>query len=181
MNTVTMYQLPKYRSAGFTLIEVLIAILVLAIGLLGLAAMQGAGLKYNTDAYQRTQATVLAYDIVDRMRANKTAALKPGSPYIVTASNAASKMTASKDCDVADGTSIECSETELAAWDVATWLTALDDSMSVDWDNNPPTIARTSNQFTITIRWRQRTAVDKEDADTELDWVVKQQQWVVKI
>ena len=51
--------------------EVLIALLVLAIGLLGLAALQGQGLRFNHDAYVRTQATVMAYDIVDRMRLNR--------------------------------------------------------------------------------------------------------------
>jgi type IV pilus assembly protein PilV len=59
------------RSRGFSLMEVLVALLVLAIGLLGLAALQAQGLRYNHDAYVRSQATSLAYDIIDRMRANR--------------------------------------------------------------------------------------------------------------
>lgn len=55
---------------GFTLIEVLVTLVVLAIGLLGLAGLQTTSLKHNNNAYQRTQATFLAYDILDRMRAN---------------------------------------------------------------------------------------------------------------
>jgi type IV pilus assembly protein PilV len=51
--------------------EVLVAILILAIGLLGLAALQARGLKYNHDAYARTQATYLAYEIIDLLRANE--------------------------------------------------------------------------------------------------------------
>jgi type IV pilus assembly protein PilV len=58
---------------GFTLLEVLIALLVLAIGLLGLAALQTTGLRSNTMATQRTHATQLTYDISDRMRANMAA------------------------------------------------------------------------------------------------------------
>jgi type IV pilus assembly protein PilV len=55
---------------GFTLLEVLIALLVLSIGLLGLAALQTTGLRSNTMANMRTLATDAAYDITDRMRAN---------------------------------------------------------------------------------------------------------------
>jgi len=61
---------PGKRESGFTLLEVLIALLVLAIGLLGLAALQTTGLRSNQMATSRTHATQLAYDITDRMRAN---------------------------------------------------------------------------------------------------------------
>jgi len=60
----------KRTMRGFTLIEVLVTLVVLAIGLLGLAGLQTTSLKHNNNAYQRTQATFLAYDILDRMRAN---------------------------------------------------------------------------------------------------------------
>ena len=63
---------PHRRDGGFSLVEVLVALLVLAIGLLGLAALQAQGMRFNHDAYVRTQATNLAYDIVDRMRVNNT-------------------------------------------------------------------------------------------------------------
>jgi type IV pilus assembly protein PilV len=55
---------------GVTLLEVLITIVVLSIGLLGYAGLQTMSLKNNTSAFQRTQATLLTYDIVDRIRAN---------------------------------------------------------------------------------------------------------------
>jgi type IV pilus assembly protein PilV len=58
------------RALGFTLVEVLVAVLVLAIGLLGLAGLQVTGLRNNQSAYHRSLATQLAYDISDRMRAN---------------------------------------------------------------------------------------------------------------
>ncbi len=59
------------RSAGFTLIEILVAMVVLAIGMLGVAAMQFRGLQYSHDAYIRSQISVLAYGMADRMRLNK--------------------------------------------------------------------------------------------------------------
>ncbi len=58
------------KQSGFSLLEVLIALLVLSIGLLGLAALQTTGLRSNEMASMRTTATQLAYDISDRMRAN---------------------------------------------------------------------------------------------------------------
>jgi type IV pilus assembly protein PilV len=72
----------------------LIALLVLSFGLLGMAGLQTHSLRNNTSAYQRSQATALAYDVVDRMRANRMLAVgaEPGkrptttyaSPYNLT-------------------------------------------------------------------------------------------------
>lgn len=66
----TVKTLPLKQQRGFTLLEVLIALLVLSIGLLGLAALQTVGLRSNQMATMRTQATWVAYEITDRIRAN---------------------------------------------------------------------------------------------------------------
>jgi type IV pilus assembly protein PilV len=66
-------QLPDHGDnimRGFTLIEVLIAMLIVAIGVLGITALQFKGLQYNQNASFRTQVSVLAYDISERMRTN---------------------------------------------------------------------------------------------------------------
>lgn len=60
------------------MLEVLVAIVVLSIGLLGLAGLMASSLKNSHSAYQRTQATWLAYDALDRMRANRQVALAGG-------------------------------------------------------------------------------------------------------
>jgi len=57
-------------SAGFSLIEVLVAVLILSIGLLGLAGLQAASVRNTNSSYLRSQAVTLAGDITDRMRAN---------------------------------------------------------------------------------------------------------------
>ena len=62
------------KQTGFSLVEVLISLIILAIGLLGLSALQLTALQRNTAAYNRSIATTLAYEIADRMRANKTVA-----------------------------------------------------------------------------------------------------------
>lgn len=61
---------PGGKVAGFTLLEVLVAVVVLSIGLLGLASLQVNGLRFSHSAYLRSQATALAYELADRMRAN---------------------------------------------------------------------------------------------------------------
>jgi type IV pilus assembly protein PilV len=56
---------------GFTMLEVLIAIVVLSFGLLGVASLQMLGLKNNQSSLFTSQASALAYDMIDRMRVNR--------------------------------------------------------------------------------------------------------------
>lgn len=63
------------QQAGFTLIEVMVAFLITAIGLLGLASMQSRGLQVTQNAYFRTQAAFLAMDMAERMRTNRVEAI----------------------------------------------------------------------------------------------------------
>ena len=57
-------------AAGVTLIEVMVALIILTVGLLGVTALHGLGVKYGNRSYFRSQAVNQAYDILDRMRAN---------------------------------------------------------------------------------------------------------------
>jgi type IV pilus assembly protein PilV len=59
-----------FRQNGVSLIEVLVAVVVLSIGLLGLAGLQAGGMRVGQSSFHRSQASQLAYDIADRMRAN---------------------------------------------------------------------------------------------------------------
>ena len=68
------YSPKKGTQRGVSLIEILIAVLVLAVGLLGVAALQANALKTNQSAVARSQATMLGYLILDAMRANRDAA-----------------------------------------------------------------------------------------------------------
>ncbi|KTB82451.1 type IV pilus modification protein PilV [Pseudomonas syringae] len=60
----------RHRQAGMTLIEVLVSVLILAIGLLGAAAIQLNALKYTDSSTMSSQASFIAYDMMDRIRAN---------------------------------------------------------------------------------------------------------------
>lgn len=63
----------KKGNQGFSLIEALVTVVLLAISLLGLASLQGQALSLNTDAYARSQASILAADIIERIRSNPAA------------------------------------------------------------------------------------------------------------
>ena len=56
---------------GFTMVEMLVALVCLSIGLLGVAALQMTGIQSNLSSSWRSQATYLSYDILDRIRANR--------------------------------------------------------------------------------------------------------------
>ncbi|MBB6091846.1 type IV pilus assembly protein PilV [Povalibacter uvarum] len=62
------------RSRGFSLIEVMVSVGVLSVALLGTAGLMASSLRNTNTAYYRSQATILADDILDRMRANINAA-----------------------------------------------------------------------------------------------------------
>ena len=61
------------RQKGASLVEVMVAFLILSVGLLGLAMLQAKSLRLNTDAYMRSQATLIAQELIENMRANPTA------------------------------------------------------------------------------------------------------------
>jgi len=103
------------HTRGFTLLEVLIAVLILAIGLLGLAKLQVLGLHANQSANLRTEATLLAYDIADRMRANRAAYRDASGHYIDLPGG-----TTSKQCAY-NGSVQDCTSTEMAQFDLAAW------------------------------------------------------------
>ncbi|HMM53798.1 MAG TPA: type IV pilus modification protein PilV [Candidatus Desulfobacillus sp.] len=71
------------RQAGFSMIEVLIALLIFAFGILGMVGLQASSIRYQTDAGYRSEASVIAEEAVARIwvdRANLTGHLTAGTP-----------------------------------------------------------------------------------------------------
>jgi type IV pilus assembly protein PilV len=97
------------RAAGFSMVEVLVSVVILSVGLLGTAGLMSASLRNTNTAYYRSQATVFADDILDRMRAN-VAAARNG------------------DYDVA-GDECPGPSMSLALWDCTEWTTALAEAL----------------------------------------------------
>ncbi len=129
---------PLRRASGFTLIEILVALLVLAIGLLGIAAMQLRGLQYSHDAYLRSQISVLAYDMADRMRLNRTAAASYAGTYTVP-------TTAPTGCAMA---------TVSAANDLTCWRRQVYDAMPPG--STADIVAEVGGEYTVDLAWTDR-------------------------
>jgi len=85
---------------GFGLIEVLVSMLLLGIGILGMLGLQLNAMKFNQTAAYRTQATFLAYDIADRMRANAPQAI--AGSYNIGMTSAAPSGASIADTDLRD-------------------------------------------------------------------------------
>jgi type IV pilus modification protein PilV len=100
--------------SGFSLMELLIATVVLSIGILAVAGLQLKALRQNNGNYVRAQAILLAYDISDRIRANQIGALNGDYQKAVTDTGT------DNTCDANT-----CSTNQLAAWDIFSWETEL--------------------------------------------------------
>jgi type IV pilus assembly protein PilV len=119
------------RTRGFSLIEVLVTLVVLAIGLLSLAALQLATLRNNNSALTRSEATTLVYDILDRMRANRMPAIQGDYDIVMTA-------------DAPAGS-------DIASRDLRAWLNALSENLP----SGDGAIAIVGRQATVTVQWSE--------------------------
>jgi type IV pilus assembly protein PilV len=133
---------------GFSLIEVLVALVVLSVGMIGMAAMYGQGLSAGRTAQFRTQAVNLVADMADRIRSNNQG---------LTAYEGAA---ADHDCDPQSGGPVPCSPAEMAAHDLFVWDTQVanllpngDWSIEVDEAALPP-------EYTISVTWDEVVSAD---------------------
>jgi len=74
----------RTKQSGFTLIEAMVAVMILSVGMIGLAYLQATGMRLNTTSYTRTQAAVLAGDLMDRMRSHGIVAASTIQDYEIT-------------------------------------------------------------------------------------------------
>jgi type IV pilus assembly protein PilV len=107
MPTISLPSRSAARTRGFTMIEMLVALVVLSIGMLGVAGLFVVSLRSGSSAVSRMQAVNLASDIADRIRANRRA----GDGY--TAAGADNKCTGAG--------AVVCTPALLAADDVFRW------------------------------------------------------------
>jgi len=137
------------QQRGATLIEVMVAMIVLAIGILGIAALQVTSVQANYSSYYRSQATLMAADITDRMRANRALAI--AGNYAIATAPASST-----------GNSVTGSQAEK---DKAQWLNQLAASLP---EGTGSIVKDGNNVFTVTIQWNDaRGRIDRKSSEVQ--------------
>ncbi|GAC1620885.1 MAG: type IV pilus modification protein PilV [Nevskia sp.] len=113
------------RLAGFSLLEVMITVFVVAVGLLSVAGLQALSKKSNFDAVQRTVAAALAQDLIERIRANPS----QGLAYVTQTAGGISETRApaapAVDCSTATAAGTVCTPAQVVAFDLYQWSRAL--------------------------------------------------------
>jgi type IV pilus assembly protein PilV len=115
---------PRASQAGVSLVDVLVALLVVSLGLLAMAGLLGTTSRFSKTGEFRSTASLLAQDITDRLRANLSGA-RDGRYNLVTSELASARPDSAAACAVADA----CTPAELAAIDLAEWQATLYNSL----------------------------------------------------
>lgn len=129
------------RQTGLTLIEVMVAVVVFSLGIVGLALMQMQGMHFSKDSNSRTQATILARDLADKMRANNEAA--SDGDYVLAASATAPTT------NTCSGGS-PCTPAQIAQNDMADWLTRITSELPVGAGE---VVSLGFDQYAIRVFW----------------------------
>lgn len=144
----------KPNQHGFTMLEVLIALFVLSVGLLGLAGLQAQSLQFNYSAYQRSQATFLAYDIIDRMRANRDEALLGSYDLTLPATPP------SANCQLV---ALPCTTSVMADFDLSQWIADIENRLAEGDGAVALNDVNGRGQVIVTITWLDNRTLAESD------------------
>jgi type IV pilus assembly protein PilV len=151
----------KPGQAGFSLIEVLVALLILSIGVVGVAGVQLSSIKFNQVSQQRSIASQHAISIAERMRANLTAVRPPANDYIFNFPYASIPAERAKLAAISCTTASPCTATQVAKRNLREWLDQLDASLPNGRGTitqNPPPLGVTpvGRPYVVTVMWEEK-------------------------
>ncbi len=132
------------NSKGFSLVEVMVAMVIFSIGLLGLAGLQSLGISNNQTAFLRTAAMQQASNMADRMRDN-IAGVDAGDYDAITLASMPT-LGSFTNC-----LSNSCTTSELAAFDEFEWNT----NNANQLPSGRGSVQRVGNQFVICVMWNE--------------------------
>ena len=160
---------------GFTLVEVLVAVFVMTVGLLGIAALQITSKQTNFEALQRMTASQLAQEMLERIRAN------PGQLTVYTNNGASRKFDAQPQSAPCSGEEVTCLASQIAEFDlyeIARAMSGITEQAPAAADASTPTgglvapwlciegPAVAPGKVTVAVAWRGATALGSTPADT---------------
>ena len=171
MNTNTCRAKIDRRQAGLTLIEVLVSVVILLVGLLGLAALMTSSQKAEAESYQRAQALLLLQDMVERINANRGVAAcyaittdpSTGTPYLGVGADLTSLV-----CGVGSTTA-----NTRAVQDITQWSSLLEGATETAGGNVGAMVGArgcvtlddaATRTYTVSVAWQGMTATKAPDA-----------------
>lgn len=128
-------------SRGFSLIEVLVTLFILAVGLLGMTGMQNEALKYNHAAFLDSQAQFLLTDMVERIRANPAS-----NTYVID-------FTEDETVPTVNCTTTTCSSAQMSIWDISEWRAMVEDAAYLPDGESEISFDPLTRVYTISIRY----------------------------
>ncbi|ROO30349.1 pilus modification protein PilV [Salinisphaera orenii MK-B5] len=141
---------------GFTLIEVLIALVVLSVGILGVLALQMNALAYSHSAYLASIASVQAMDLEERMRANRAAL----DTYVETDPEDIDDTETATDCQ---GGEADCSALALATYDMHRWVANTRRLFAGTVDISLESVG--DGVYQLTLQWTERSQLEETTDD----------------
>lgn len=157
---------PRHLGAqrGFSMIEVLVTMMIIALALLGAAGLQANALRINKSGESRVQAVFLAADLAERLEANRAGAVDG----VYAVANSSTPSDSGSACDTS-----ACNASQLADFDLSQWEYAVSQTLpQASW-----TVAHTTtgnpSTYTISIRWvdrRSNTNYNSTGTNEELSY-----------
>lgn len=159
-----------HPQGGATLVETLVALLIFAVGMVGIAGLMAAAVKYQTGNEARLQVAAAVNDLAERISVNAVAAngynaivngvVVAGTGYQLTqtyaAQTSAAAATYNPDCSTA-----QCTPAQLSAYDVAKWQNLLRATLP---GGAGYITGNVINGFDVTVMWFDKSAVDGDGA-----------------
>jgi type IV pilus assembly protein PilV len=135
-----MRKQPGSTERGFSLIEAMVSLVVISVGMIGIAALYGQGLRAGGTALYRTQAVNLASDMADRIRVNRLGDVAYGG------------AAANNNCDPGGG--VDCTPAQMAANDLFVWQAQVTNLLP-GGQGTVQYAAGTPPSYTITVNWQE--------------------------
>ncbi len=145
----------RYNQSGSSLIEVVVALFVLAIGMLGVLSMQVKSMQFNQSAYYYAQAVFLANEILEGMRSNSGIA----NTYLIALDEKAPDI--AQDCG-AKG--VTCTPAELRDYNLNQWRSNIANTLV----SGKSSVARVGDFYAITVQFDDSRSSPDSDGGTEL-------------